>query len=61
MAGVGVTVLPGERMGRPYLRLWADRTYGHYFWETLAGIAAELGGGPVGLATITDIDQAASR
>jgi sarcosine oxidase subunit gamma len=61
MAGVAVTVLPRERMGRPYLRLWADGTYGHYLWETLAGIAAELGGGPVGLATITEIDQAASR
>jgi sarcosine oxidase subunit gamma len=61
MAGIAVTVLPGERAGRPYFRLWADGTYGHYLWETLAGIAAELGGGPVGLATITEIDQAASR
>lgn len=61
MAGVAVTVLPGERLGRPYYRLWADGTYGTYLWETLVGIAAELGGGPVGLATITEIDQAASR
>lgn len=61
MAGVAVTVLPGERLGRPYYRLWADGTYGVYLWETLAGIAGELGGGPVGLATITEIDQAPSR
>lgn len=58
MAGVAVTVLPGERLGRPYYRLWADGTYGVYLWETLAGIAAELGGGPVGLAVINEIDQA---
>jgi sarcosine oxidase subunit gamma len=61
MAGVAVTVLPGERLGRPYYRLWADGTYGMYLWQTLVGIAAELGGGPVGLAAITEIDQAASR
>jgi sarcosine oxidase, subunit gamma len=60
MAGVAVTVLPGERLGRPYYRLWADGTYGVYLWETLAGIAAELGGGPVGLAVINEIDQAPS-
>jgi sarcosine oxidase subunit gamma len=61
MAGVAVTVVPGERCGRPYYRLWADGTYGFYLWETLAGIAAELGGGPVGLATIAELDAAASR
>jgi sarcosine oxidase subunit gamma len=60
MAGVAVTVLPGERLGRPYYRVWADGTYGVYLWETLAGIAAELGGGPVGLAVIDEIDQAPS-
>lgn len=60
MAGVAITVLPGERLGRPYYRLWADGTYGTYLWDTLAGIAAELGGGPVGLAAITEIDQAPS-
>ncbi|SIT41473.1 Sarcosine oxidase gamma subunit [Paraburkholderia ribeironis] len=58
MAGVAVTVLPGERLGRPYYRLWADGTYGVYLWETLAGIVAELGGGPVGLAAIDEADQA---
>jgi sarcosine oxidase subunit gamma len=58
MAGVAITVLPGERLGLPYYRVWADGTYGTYMWTTLAGIAAELGGGPVGLATIAAIDQA---
>ncbi|WP_043289030.1 hypothetical protein [Paraburkholderia oxyphila] len=61
MAGVAVTVLPGERLGRPYYRVWADGTYGVYLWETLGGIAAELGGGPVGLAVIDEIDQAPSQ
>ncbi|MBP0588507.1 hypothetical protein J8I87_01990 [Paraburkholderia sp. LEh10] len=61
MAGVAVTVMPGARAGRPYYRVWADGTYGLYLWETLAGIAAELGGGPVGVAAITDIDPPASR
>jgi sarcosine oxidase subunit gamma len=60
MAGVAVTVMPGARAGKPYYRVWADGTYGLYLWETLAGIAAELGGGPVGVAAITDIDQSAT-
>lgn len=45
MVGVSVTVLRQE----PVLRLWCDGTMGPYLWETLAGIARELGGGPVGL------------
>ena len=56
MAGVAVTVMPGIRAARPYYRIWADGTYGLYLWESLAGIARELGGGPVGVAAITDID-----
>ncbi|MFP3555526.1 hypothetical protein SB861_33155 [Paraburkholderia sp. SIMBA_049] len=60
MAGVAVTVMPGARAGKPYYRVWADGTYGLYLWETLAGIAGELGGGPVGVAAITDIDQSAT-
>jgi len=61
MAGVAVTVMPGARADRPYYRIWADGTYGLYLWNTLSGIAGELGGGPVGVAAITDIDQSASR
>jgi len=61
MAGVAVTVMPGARAGRPYYRIWADGTYGLYLWETLSGIAAELGGGPVGVDAVTDIDQSSIR
>lgn len=49
MAGVTVTVLPGTAGGLPQYRLWCDGTYGPYLWRTLTAIAAELGGGPVGL------------
>ncbi len=52
MAGVGVTVMPGERSGQPFYRLWCDGTFGPYLWHTLVEIAAELGGGPVGLECI---------
>ena len=47
MVGVGVTVIPEVRKGLPAARIWCDGTYGHYLWETLLGIAVELGGGNV--------------
>ena len=47
MVGVGVTVIPEVRKGLPAARIWCDGTYGHYLWETLLGIAVELGGGAV--------------
>ncbi|TYC59719.1 hypothetical protein ETQ85_09170 [Zoogloea oleivorans] len=47
MVGVGVTVIPELRNGQPFVRVWCDGTYGHYLWETLLGIAVELGGGNV--------------
>lgn len=47
MVGVGVTVIPALRNGQPAVRIWCDGTYGHYLWETLLGIATELGGGAV--------------
>lgn len=47
MVGVGVTVIPETRNGRPFVRIWSDGTYGPYLWETLLGIAIELGGGAV--------------
>jgi len=49
MVGVSVTVLRQTFAGRDCWRLWCDGTSGPYLWETLTGIAAELGGGPVGL------------
>ncbi len=50
MVGVSVTVIRRELNGRPVLRLWCDFTSGPYLWETLVGIAEELGGGAVGVA-----------
>ncbi len=46
--GVAVTVIPGERNGPPFYRLWCDGTFGAYVWRTLLAIAEELGGGAVG-------------
>jgi sarcosine oxidase subunit gamma len=42
MAGVGVTVIPGEEGGMPCCSIWCDGTYGEWFFETLAGVAGEL-------------------
>ncbi|MDX2241937.1 MAG: hypothetical protein NW224_14725 [Leptolyngbyaceae cyanobacterium bins.302] len=47
MIGVAVTVLPSERSGKPFYRLWCDGTFGTYFWQTLMEIATELGGGAI--------------
>ena len=48
MIGVAVTVIPGERNGHPFYRIWCDGTFGVYVWQTLLAIAEELGGGAVG-------------
>lgn len=48
MIGVAVTVIPGERNGHPFYRIWCDGTFGVYVWRTLLAIAEELGGGAVG-------------
>jgi sarcosine oxidase subunit gamma len=42
MVGVAVTVIPYEETGIPCCRIWCDSTYGEWFAETLAGVAAEL-------------------
>lgn len=52
MAGVGVTVLRCGPINQPVYRLWCDGSYGLYLWETLCGIAEELGGGCIGLEVI---------
>jgi sarcosine oxidase subunit gamma len=49
MAGVSVTVISAKSNNTPSYRVWCDGTYGIYMWETLAAIAAELGGGCIGL------------
>jgi sarcosine oxidase subunit gamma len=42
MVGVAVTVVPYQDQGIPCCRIWCDSTYGEWFAETLAGVAAEL-------------------
>jgi sarcosine oxidase subunit gamma len=49
MVGVSITALRQAFGGTACWRLWCDGTSGPYLWETLSGIAGELGGGPVGL------------
>jgi sarcosine oxidase subunit gamma len=49
MIGVTVTIIPGERSGQPFYRIWCDNTFGNYFWETLLEIAQELGGNAIGI------------
>jgi len=52
MVGVPVVIGPGEMAGRSCYRLWCDGTYGSYLWQTLLGIARELGGGAVGMGCL---------
>jgi sarcosine oxidase subunit gamma len=59
MVGVAVTVIDTSLDGDPTYRIWCDGTLGVYLWDTLLEIAAELGGGPVGLATA--LPEAADR
>lgn len=49
MVGVSVTVLRHSLSGALAWRVWCDYTAGAYLWETLVGIAEELGGGPAGI------------
>jgi len=44
MIGVAVTLLPDERANQPFYRLWCDRTFGDYVWQTLLDIITELDG-----------------
>lgn len=48
LIGIAVLIIPGERAGVPFYRLWCDSTFGHYLWDTLLPIAEELGGGAIG-------------
>jgi len=52
MVGVSVLIIPNEKNGQPYYRVWFDATYGNYMWQTLVDIAKEEGGGAVGLASM---------
>ena len=50
VAGISATVIRQTLNGETIYRIWCDGTYGAYMWEVLLEIAAELGGGAVGLA-----------
>jgi len=52
MIGVAVTVMPPERNGQPFYRIWCDGTFGPYLWQTLVEIATEKGGGAIGSAEL---------
>lgn len=54
MVGTSVLVLRRDFQGLPGYRIWCDPTFAPYLWETLAGIAAELGGGVIGAGTLLD-------
>lgn len=45
MVGVGVVAVPVAQAAGTVLTLWADPSFGHYFWTTLVELAADLGGG----------------
>ncbi|MBD2076735.1 methylglutamate dehydrogenase [Phormidium sp. FACHB-592] len=49
MVGVAVTIIPGDRNGQPFYRLWCDGTFGAYLWQTLSEVVAEMGGVVVGV------------
>ena len=44
MIGVGVTVVPQVGRHGASFTIWADPSFGHYLWSTLAGITKGLGG-----------------
>ncbi len=48
IVGVSAIVIPAQRNGQPFYRIWCDGTFGAYVWSTLLAIAQELGGGAVG-------------
>lgn len=57
MVGVGVTAIALDGADGTYFRLWCDGTYGGYLWATLVEVAADLGGGAVGLDALGRIAQ----
>lgn len=52
MIGVSVLVIRRSLRQLPCYRIWCDPTFARYFWETLSGIAVELGGGVIGTETL---------
>ncbi|MFN0136720.1 MAG: methylglutamate dehydrogenase [Phycisphaerae bacterium] len=52
MVGVAVLIIRQDQQSIPGFRIWCDSTYAPYLWDTLTGIAAELGGGPIGTGAL---------
>lgn len=50
VAGISVILLPPSPERLEPWRLWCDASFAPCLWEALTEVAAELGGGPVGLA-----------
>ena len=48
MVGVAVLAIRQDYQSSPGFRMWCDPTSAPYLWQTLAGIAMEMGGGPIG-------------
>lgn len=55
MVGVGVTVAAVMTPAGVSYRIWCDGTYGGYLWETLCGVAEEMGGGWLGTESLSKI------
>jgi sarcosine oxidase subunit gamma len=55
MIGVPVLVIRQKAARRPCHRIWCDPSFAPYLWNTLAGIAQELGGGPAGIRVLVDV------
>jgi sarcosine oxidase subunit gamma len=52
MIGVSVLAIRINKKPLPRYRLWCDPTFAAYFWETIAEIAADLGGGVIGVDSL---------
>ena len=48
MIGVSILAIRTDCKEMPCYRIWCDPTFAAYFWETVAEIAGELGGGVIG-------------
>ena len=53
MIGVSVLAIRTDYKQMPCYRIWCDPTFAAYFWETVAEIAGELGGGVVGAHSLS--------
>ena len=54
MIGVAILAIRSVDKNVPHYRIWCDPTFAPYFWETLAQIATELGGGVIGADSLPE-------